>query len=108
MKAHSFLALGLVVVAGFVGAAEVVVDVVELFGELVELAGEPLNFRLGAAVDVEVEFAADAVFTVLAVLAHHDDRRLDGGEHREEEVEQDVGIGGPMRFCRERYSCPCR
>ena len=32
---------------------------------------------------------------VLAVLAHHDDRRLNGGEHGEEEVEQDEGIGVP-------------
>ncbi|HEU0368041.1 MAG TPA: hypothetical protein VFR42_02445 [Candidatus Acidoferrum sp.] len=35
----------------------------------VEFAGETLNFGLGAAVHVVVEFAAEAVFRVLAILA---------------------------------------
>src|SRR5271170_2109185 len=75
--------------------AEEVVDVAELFGYEVELAGEVLDLRFGAAVYVEVQLAADAVFLVLTVLAHHDDRGLDGGEHGQEEVEQDEGIRVP-------------
>ena len=74
---------------------DVGVDVAYYVGEVVELAAEGLDFGFGAAVDFEVEFAAEAVAGVLAVLAHHDDRRLDGGEHGEEEVEQDEGVGVP-------------
>ncbi len=54
-----------------------------------------LDLSFGAQVDVEVELAAQAVLGVLAVLAHHDDRRLDGGEHREKQIKQDEGIGIP-------------
>ena len=60
-----------------------------------ELAGEVLDLGFGAAVDVIVQFAAETVLHVLAVLTHHDDGGLDAGEHGEEEVEQDVGVGVP-------------
>ena len=33
-----------------------------------------------------------SVFGGLAVLRHHDDRRLNGGQHRQEQVEQDVRV----------------
>ena len=89
-----FLALQVVGAAG-IGRLDVVVDVADEIGEVVDFAAEGLDLGFGATVDVEVEFGADAVFVVLAVLAHHDDRRLDGGEHGEEEVEQDVGVGIP-------------
>ena len=65
--------------ASGVGGVEVCVDVGYNVGEEVELAAEGLDFGFGAAVDFEVEFAADAVFVVLAVLAHHDDRCLNRG-----------------------------
>ena len=61
--------------------------------------GKILDFGFGAAVDVVVEFAAHAILRVLAVLAHHDDRRLNGGEHREKQIEQDERIGIPGRAC---------
>ena len=54
-----------------------------------------LNFGFGAEVDVVVEFAAHAVLCVLTILAHHDYGSLDCGEHGEEEVEQDEGVGVP-------------
>src|SRR5271165_1782976 len=75
--------------------AQEVVDVAELVGDQVQFAGEVLDLRFGAAVYVKVQFAAQAVFLILAVLAHHDYGRLDGGEHGQEEVEQDEGIGIP-------------
>src|SRR5262245_54850 len=64
-------------------------DVVDLVADEVELFRETLDLGLGAAVDVEVHFAADAVLLVLSVLAHHDDGRLDRREHGEEEVQED-------------------
>ncbi len=74
-------------------------DVADFFSQQIQLAGQALNLRLGAAVDVVVEFAAQAVFCVLPVLAHHDDRRLNGGQHGEEQVQQNEWIGIP---------CDCR
>src|SRR5437899_8144794 len=44
--------------------------------EQVHLAGQALDFRFCSAVYVVVQLAAQAVFFVLAVLAHHDDWRL--------------------------------
>src|SRR5450631_909686 len=66
-----------------------------LFSQQMEFAGQALDIGGGAAVDVEVEFAAQAVFGVLPVLAHHDDGRLDGGQHGKKQIEQDEGIGVP-------------
>src|SRR4029077_10118681 len=56
---------------------------------------QALNLGLGAAVDVVIEFAAEAVLRILTVLTHHDHRRLDGGERGEKQIEQDEGIGIP-------------
>ncbi len=56
---------------------------------------QPLNFRLSTAVYVVVQFAAQAVFCVLTILAHHDDRRLNGREHGEKQVEQNKWVGIP-------------
>src|SRR5689334_6903201 len=70
-------------------------DIVHLFAQEVQLAREALDFEFGAAIDVVIEFAAQAVLFVLPILTHHDHRRLDGGKHREEEVEQDKWVGVP-------------
>ena len=81
-------------------SAQHVLHVADLVGQQVQLAGQALNLRFGAAIHFEIEFAAQAVFRVLAVLAHHDDRRLDGRQHRQEKIEQDEGIripGSPAR-----------
>src|SRR5947208_16005858 len=67
--------------------ADEVFEIADLVDGEVELAGEDLDLGLGAAVDVEVELAAEAVLGVLTVLAHHDDRRLECGERGAEEVE---------------------
>src|SRR5580704_584317 len=76
-------------------APQQVVEIADLVAEGVELAGQSLNVGSGAAVDIEIEFAAQAIFEVLAVLAHHDNRSLNGGEHGKEQVEQDVRIRIP-------------
>ncbi len=52
-----------------------------LFAKQIQLSCEALNFRLGATIDVEIEFAAESVLRVLAILTHHDDRRLNCGQH---------------------------
>jgi len=53
---------------------------------LVELA----DFEFGFQVDFVVVHGALSVAFLLAILAHHDDRSLDGGEGREHEVEQNA------------------
>src|SRR5215469_17276837 len=72
-----------------------VLDICDAIADCVDLLRDPLNFRASMAVDVEIHFAANPVLLVLAVLAHHDDRRLNGGEHGKKEVEQDERIGVP-------------
>src|SRR5215475_8575678 len=62
--------------------AQVAVDLVQL---LVKLG----DFDLGLHVDAVIGFATDAILRVLPVLAHHDDRRLQGGQRGETEIEQD-------------------
>jgi hypothetical protein len=59
--------------------AKQVFDVAYLFAEEIEFSSQALNVRGGAAVHLKVEFTAQAIFRVLAILAHHDDGRLDGG-----------------------------
>ena len=38
-----------------------------------------------------IEIGPEPVFFALAILRHHDDRRLQAGDHAEDEIEQDVG-----------------
>ena len=54
-----------------------------------------MNLRFGAPVYVKVQLAAQAILLVLTVLAHHDDGRLDGGEHGKEQIEKDERVGIP-------------
>ena len=89
------LTLQVIGIVGRLWTAEMFVQVVELVVKKVDFAGKGLDFGFGAAVDFEVEFGAQAVAGVLAVLAHHDDRGLDGGEHREKEIEQNEGVRVP-------------
>src|SRR5262245_54894210 len=56
---------------------------------------ESPEFRPRRGGCVVSEFAAQSVFRVLAVLAHHDDRRLNGGEHGEEKIQQNEWVGLP-------------
>src|SRR5215831_14870807 len=75
--------------------AEQVLNVSDLIAEQVQLARESLDLAFGTAVNFEVEFAAQPILGVLAILAHHDDGRLDGGEHRKDQVEKNERIGIP-------------
>ena len=61
-------------------------EVIDSLVEEMHLSRKTLDLQFGASIDVEVEFAADPVFCVLAILTHHDDRSLDGSEHGEKEV----------------------
>src|SRR5258708_38738402 len=70
-------------------------DVAYLLSKEIELSSQALNVRSGAAVHVEIEFTAQAVLRILAILAHHDDGRLDSGQQRKEEIEKNEGIGIP-------------
>src|SRR5882762_1450046 len=56
-------------------------QVCNLVAEKIQFARQALDFGLGTAVHVKVEFAAQAVLRILAILAHHDHRSLNGREH---------------------------
>src|SRR5207302_1362490 len=61
--------------------------------QLVDLAVQLLDRELGLYVHPEILVGLQPVLRSLAVLAHHDDRRLQRGEAREQQVEEDVRIG---------------
>src|SRR5581483_2365044 len=70
-------------------------DIVELVGKQVELTRQPLNLEFGAAVYVVIQLAAQTVFLILPILAHHDDGRLHGGNHGKKEIQQNKWVGIP-------------
>ena len=59
----------------------------------IELFVQCQYLQLGLQIDFEIMASLDAVLGGLAILGHHDDRRLDRGEHGQEQVEEDEGIG---------------
>src|SRR5262249_39073628 len=61
---------------------QAIVEVVETLVDAIELRRELGDLALGLAVDGEIELAAQPILRVLAVLTHHDHRRLHGGQHR--------------------------
>src|SRR5450755_892363 len=60
---------------------------------LVQLAVQLLDRELGLDVHLVVLVRLQPVLRGLAVLAHHDHRRLQRGEARQDEVEENVGEG---------------
>src|SRR5438045_8667520 len=68
----------------------------------VELAGQALYFGFGAAIDIVIEFAAKTVFSVLAILAHHNHRRLKSGQHGQKKIEQNKWIWIPGAFAQDQ------
>src|SRR5712691_12809415 len=75
-----------------------VFDVSDLLTQQIQLTRQALNVGCSASVDIKIEFAAQAVFGILPVLAHHDDRRLNGCQHGEEQVQENKRIRIPRRF----------
>jgi hypothetical protein len=65
---------------------------------LVELFVQRHDFDLCLEVNLVVMRCVDAVARALAVLRHHDDRRLQRCDHRQNEVEEDerVRVEAPM------------
>ena len=61
--------------------------------QFVELLVQRHDFDLGLEVHLIVVAGIDAVALGLAVLRHHDDRRLKCGIIDRIEVEEDVGVG---------------
>src|SRR5882672_1960466 len=72
-----------------------VLNVVHLFSKQMELPPQALNLGFGAAIDRVIQFAPHAVFPVLPVLAHHDHRRLDRRQQRQNKIQQDKRIRIP-------------
>ena len=75
--------------------AQKIGDVSELIVQHIQLVRDVLNFSLRAAINLVVQLAANAIFQVLPILAHHDDRRLNRGQHRQEQIQQDEWIRIP-------------
>ena len=61
--------------------------------QFVEFFMQRHDLDLGLQIDLIVVGGVDAVAFGLAVLRHHDHRRLQGGDHRQHEVEEDEGVG---------------
>ncbi len=61
---------------------QMTVDVRNSVIDEVKLTREALNLRFRTAVYVVIQFAAEAVFRILAILAHHNHWRLNGSQHR--------------------------
>jgi hypothetical protein len=66
---------------------------------LVELVVQGHDFDLCFEVNFIVVRGDDPVFRCVPVLTHHDDRRLHGGQHGEDQVQENEGkgIGRPGR-----------
>src|ERR1035438_1680264 len=75
--------------------AQHVFHIANLFSKQIQLARQSLNLKLGSSVDGVIKLAAQTVLRVLAVLAHHDDRRLHRSQHRQKQIEQDKRIRIP-------------
>ena len=67
--------------------------------EVIDLFVQVPDLELGLEIDLVIVFAAQSIPRFATVLAHHDDRRLQGGERGEDQVHQDVGVG---------IKCPAR
>ena len=60
--------------------AKQVFDVTDLLSKEIELSSQALDVGSGAAVHVKIEFTAEAILRILAILTHHDDGRLNCGQ----------------------------
>src|SRR5262245_52126741 len=92
---------GIAALAVLQSFAKQIFDVIDLLTQQIELACEPLDLDLGTAVDLIVELTPQSILCVLSVLTHHDHWCLNGGQHGEEQVEQDERIGIPGRAVQE-------
>ena len=64
-----------------------------VFEQDVEFLMKVADFQLGFEIHLVVIFRAQTVLRFHAVLAHHDDRRLDRGETGQNQIEQYIWIG---------------
>src|SRR2546427_848711 len=82
-------------------APQQILDVAHLFPKQIQLPRQALNFGLGAPVNGVIQFAAHAIFPVLPVLAHHNDRSLDGCEQGQNQIQQNKRIRIPGYFAQD-------
>ena len=61
-------------------------DVVDFFMQVPDL-------EFGLQIDPVIVFGTQTIFRFLSLLAHHDDRRLNGGKARQHQIEKDEWIG---------------
>ena len=61
--------------------------------EVIHLFVQVLDLELGLQVDLVVVERPQAILRLLPLLAHHDDRRLQSGHARQDQIQQDEGVG---------------
>src|SRR3984893_9777934 len=61
--------------------------------QMIHLLVQVPDLELRLEIDAVVAFRPQPVLGLETLLAHHDDGRLDRGEAREDQVEQDVRVG---------------
>ena len=59
----------------------------------VEFFVEVADLEFGLEIYLVIVFRAEPVSSLNTVLAHHDDRRLHGGETRQHQIQQNIRIG---------------
>src|SRR5713226_5126177 len=74
-----------------------ILKIAQLIPEQIQLPRQALNFGLRAPVHGVVQFTTHAILHVLAVLAHHDDWRLNRCEQGQNEIQQNKRIRIPRR-----------
>lgn len=51
------------------------------------------DFELGLEIDFVIEIGGEPISHGLPVLRHQDNRRLHGGDHGQDQIEKNIGIG---------------
>jgi hypothetical protein len=82
-------------------------ELIDLSLEAVHLVVQSCDLRFTFQVDLIVHRCSEAVLRGLTVLAHHDDGRLHSGDHRQEQVQEDIririeGVGGEQNGINQR------
>src|ERR1035441_2790823 len=67
-----------------------------------QLLRQRFYFCFSTPVDIEIQLAPQTILYVLAVLTHHDHRRLNGGQHGQEQIHQNEWIRIPRMVLERR------
>src|SRR5437867_2758865 len=82
-----------------------ILEVSHLVSQQIQFPRQALNLSLGAPVDGVVQLTTHAILHILAVLAHHNDRRLNRREQGQDEIQQDKRIRIPGGLAHAHVDC---